>query len=208
MNLLKSLVYPVGRYHKKYTNYVGFSFLSNIIISAESVLSTHSMLHAVGANVDTGTIITANYIGKDIVGQVGGLFYIHRMGKSVDKTPLKFLKYSNILQQTAIVAECLTPVIGNYFLLIAGSANIAKNISFTGFGSINAQCSQRLATDNNIGEIYAKSTVINTIGSSIGMLGGLYLIWLIPDHHMRILLLPFLAFVRVYSMNKAVMGVL
>jgi hypothetical protein len=82
--------------------------------------------------------------------------------------------------------------------------NIGKNISFTGFGAINARIIQKLAVDNNIGEIYSRLTVINTIGSSIGMCIGLGLVAKIPDHTMRMGLIPILGAARVYTFNKSV----
>ena len=40
MNHLRSLIYPSGRVHKKYTQYIMWSFASNVLSSAESAMST------------------------------------------------------------------------------------------------------------------------------------------------------------------------
>jgi len=207
MNLFKTLVYPTGKYHPKYLQYIGWSFASNCLVSTQSVLSVHSMLSA----VDTGgsdAVRTANYVGKDIIGQTGGLWYMSKMGKHSDKNPKKFLFYSNIVQQASYVVTCCTPLCPSYFLAIAGTANIMTNISFTGFGAINARCIQRLAVDDNIGEIYAKISVINTLGSSIGMIVGLGITTAVPDHTLRLCLVPLIGVVRVYCYNKAVEGLI
>jgi hypothetical protein len=166
------------------------------------------MLSAISIE-DSSIILTSNYIGKDIVGQVGGLFYMNKMGKKADKEPRKFLLYSNMFQQSSIFVECITPLLpSSYFLPIAGVANMAKNISFTGFGAINARCIQILAEEDNIGEIYAKISVLNTVGSSIGMIVGLGLVAAIPDHSLRLCLLPFLAAVRIWTFKKAISGII
>ena len=47
--------------------------------------------------------------------------------------------------------------------------NILSNLSSTGFGAVNAKCISKLAIDNNIMELYSKITIVNTIGSSIGL---------------------------------------
>ena len=78
------------------------------------------------------------------------------------------------------------------------------NISFAGFGAINAMCIQRLALENNIGEIYAKISIINMIGSSIGLATGVALTVAIPDHHTRICIIPLLAVLRMYTMTRAI----
>jgi hypothetical protein len=206
MNKFKSLIFPSGKCHQKYTQYVGWSFCSTVLVSAESVLSTHSMLTA----IDTGSesIRTANYIGKDIIGQIGSLWYMSKMGEKADKSPKKFLMYSNIIQQISYGATCVTPLVPSYFLPIAGVSNILANISYTGFGAINAKCIQQLAIDDNIGEIYAKICVINTIGSSIGLVCGLCITSCVLDHSTRLLFLPALGILRVYTYNKAIEGLI
>ena len=204
MNRMRSLFFPTGKIHVKYTSYVGWSFVSNVLVSAESAMATHSMLHSIGGDVET--IRTANYIGKDIIGQLGCLAYIAKTGKEADKDPLRFLLYSNISQQFAYMSLCATPMYPEYFLPVAGISNIFSNISFIGFGAINAKCIQKLAIDGNIGELYAKISVFNTIGSSVGLLIGLGIIAVVPDHSTRLCLVPLLAICRIATFNRAVDG--
>jgi hypothetical protein len=207
-SVVNRLILPKGKVHVNYTRFVTWSFVSNIIISAESVLSTHSMLSAVNQS-STEAIITANYIGKDILGQLGGLIYVNRFGKTADTQPKKFLKYSNAFQQVSMMAECITPLINiQYFLPIAGTANMFKNISFVGFGSTNVKCLQIMAQEDNLGEMYAKLSVVNTLGSSIGMLTGLYITAAVPDHTTRLAFIPVLGFLRMFTIKKAVSCVL
>jgi hypothetical protein len=206
MNRFRALLFPIGKVHKKYTQYVGWSFVSNILVSAESAMATHSMLHAIGNGSES--IKTANYIGKDIIGQIGGLAYMANMGQKADKEPRRFLFYSNMLQQSAYMSICLTPLCPDYFLPLAGASNILTNISYTGFGAINAKCIQTLATDNNMGEMYAKVTVINTMGSSIGLVLGIGITAAIPDHTMRLCVIPILALGRMYTYKRAIKGLI
>lgn len=203
---IRNLVYPTGKYHKNYSKYIGWSFCSNVLVSVENALATHSMLYA----IDSGTEIlrTANYIGKDVIGQIGGLVYMSQIGSKSDKEPRKFLLYSNILQQASYAAVCTTPFAPNHFLPIAGAANIMTNIAFTGFGAINARCIKLLAEDDNIGEIYAKVSIVNTIGSSIGLILGLGITTYVPDHSARMLIIPIIACARIYSYNKAIDGLI
>lgn len=204
---LRTLIYPSGKYHIGYTKYVGWSFLSNIVVSIEGVLSTHSMLSAISIS-NSEAVRTANYIGKDIIGQIGGLAYMSKMGQRADKESRKFLLYSNIIQQSSYITTCMTPFFPSHFLWVAGGANIATNIAFTGFGAINAKCIQKLSQDNNVGEIYAKISVINTIGSSLGMMLGIGISATIPDHGTRVLLVPILGLLRTYTYRKAIEDIL
>ena len=207
MNQIKKIFFPSGNYHPMYGKYLGWSCISNIIVSAESVLSTHSMLSAISTD-NTELVRTVNYVGKDIIGQVGGLWYMSKMSKDADKEPKKFLLYSNIIQQSSYITTCITPMFPSYFIYIAGISNIAANISFTGFGAINARCIQILAIDDNIGEIYAKISIVNTIGSSLGMMIGLVITSFFPDHESRLCVIPILGIARVYTYQKAIQDII
>lgn len=199
INTMRRCIYPHGKVHVKYGSYLRWSFVSNLIISIESVLSTHSMLSAVGA-ANTEMVVSINYIGKDIIGQIGGMIFINRFGQKVDKEPKKFIKYAMTIQQISLLAECSTPLLPvDYFLPIASTANMGKNISFTGFGAINATIIPKLALDNNIGEIYAKLSIVNTLGSTLGMGIGLSIATFIPDHETRLCLMPILGVMRYYT---------
>jgi len=202
MNHLKKLLYPLGKKHKKHNQFIGWSFVSNILVSAESVIATHSMLHSI--NTDSEMTRTMNYVGKDIIGQIGGLFYLANIGKKIDQKPEKFLLYSNIIQQGSFLSITMTPFTPEYFLVIAGASNILSNISFTSYGAINAKCIQKLSLSDNVGEIYAKVSIVNTMGSSIGLLLGLFITMKVPDHSGRLMILPFLGIFRVYSFQRAI----
>ena len=200
--MIRKLFYPVGKCHPKYIQYVAWSFVSNLVVSVESAMGAHSMLAAIGS--ESETFRTVNYIGKDIIGQIGALGYLSNMSHRADKEPRRFMMYSHLIQQVAFVAMFTTPIAPIYFLPIAGCSNILTNISFAGFGAVNAMCIQQLATDNNIGEVYAKITMINMIGSSIGLAVGVSITILVPDHYTRLSITPFLAFIRIHSLNLAV----
>lgn len=205
---IKNIVYPHGKVHQNYGRYVGWSCLSNLIISIESVLSTHSMLSVVG-QTSSEINISVNYIGKDIVGQLGSLYYMDKMGQKADKEPSKFVTYSMSFQQSAIFMECATPLLPiSTFIPVAGLANISKNISFAGVGAVNAKIINKLAEEDNVGEIYAKIVVLNTLGSTIGMGLGLAIAAHLPDHTMRLGLMPCLVIARIYTYNKAIDGLI
>lgn len=194
------------RYSKPYRQYVGWSSISTVAISAQSVLATHSMLSVIG-NVSEISA-SYNYVGKDIIGQTAGLWYMNKMGRDADKNPHKFINRSMTLQQSAVMLESVTPLIdSSLFLPMAGISNTAKNISFVGFGAINAKVIQKIAGTDKIGEVYSQVTMINTIGSSLGMLLGLLLATKIPCHTLRsCTVMPILGFIRYYTFKKSIQG--
>jgi hypothetical protein len=203
---LQTVIFPQGKVHLSYTKYVKWYLFTNLISSVEFVLSTHSMLSVVGSPVaGNSNMLSINYISKDIIGQLGGLWYMNKMSKTVDKNPRNFSNKSLQLEQYAIAIECVTPLLPVYaFVPVAGLCNISKNISYTGFGAINTKIIQMMATDNNLGEIYSKITILNTLTTSFGMIIGLFITYKIPDHTQRLLLIPFLAWLRIYSYEKTI----
>lgn len=82
--------------------------------------------------------------------------------------------------------------------------NILSNLSSICFGAVNAKCISKLAIDNNIMELYSKITIVNTIGSSIGIILGITLNILIPDDMERSVLIPILGFLKIYTFSKAI----
>lgn len=197
--------------------FITFSALSSFAVSVESVVSTHSMLHTLtplsptlGADITSATL-SLNFIGKDFIGQVGSLFYMYRRSGQIDKTPHRYLNKILVFQQLSITAECLTPYISqSLFLPVAGASNVIKNITFTGIGAINTKCINSLSEsgpeneNNNIGELYAKITAVNTCASSLGMIVGLSMIAFIPQHEIRLMILPVFSILRIVSMKYAV----
>jgi hypothetical protein len=201
--IFKSFIFPSGKVNEKYLSFIRWSFVSNIIMSIENVLGTHSSLSVLGKS-STELTLSTNFIGKDIIGQVGSLLYMNKIGKNADKDPKKFIKYSMIIQQSAVFLESTTPLLPiQMFIPLAGFSNIMMNISFTSCGAINAKIIPLLAKDN-IGEMYSKLTIINTISSSIGMGLGLCIVGIIPEHEKRIFILPILSILRIYTYNKSV----
>jgi hypothetical protein len=202
IKFLHPFIFPSGKVHPSYTKYVGWYLFSNLVSSVEMVMSTHSMLSVVGTQTNA---LSINYIGKDIVGQIGGLWYMNKMSKTVDKNPRNFVNKSIQLEQYSTAVECAIPLLPVYlFVPVAGLCNISKNISFTGFGAINTKIIQTVSQGNNLGETYSKITILSTLVSSIGMCLGLLITYKIPDHTMRLTLLPLLAFLRIYSFEKSI----
>ena len=201
MKKLIQCLLPLHNTHKHYKRFACWSFASNMILSAEYAMCTHCMLTAIDTDSDVHR--TGSYIGKDIIGQIGSLGYIAFYGKQADDNPKRFLTYSNIIQQTGIAAVSITPLYPSIFLPVAGIANILSNISFVGIGALNAKCIQELSHDN-LGEVYAKITMINTIGSSLGLCMGMGIVALIPDHTKRLCILPIMAFLRILTFDRAV----
>lgn len=197
-----------GKISPHYKKFMGWSFVTNLLVSMQVAMTTHSMLDVISDTTVGSDIRTMNYIGKDVIGQLGSLVYMSRMGVVADERPQGFTRKSGILQQTSFMLMASTPLVSpDMFLPIAGGANLLSNISFTGYGAVNAKCIQEMS-DDNIGEIYARSTTVNTLASSVGLGLGMWVCHLVPDHETRACLVPFVGMARLYAFDKAIDGII
>jgi hypothetical protein len=173
--------------------------------STSSVISTNSMLSSIMVTPSYTSLVTTTYIGKDIIGQLGGLAYAWKTGKNADKEPLKYVTNGVIVQQMAIALENSSMLITdrNFVLPFLGLSSVLKNSSFISIGAVNASNLQKLSK-NNIGEFYSRVASINTISSSIGMITGIGIIHFVPSYTIRsLLILPVLSCISIYSIRKA-----
>jgi len=202
--MIKRLLLPVGKVHPGYIKFVQWSMVSNVIVSIETAITTHNMLSGLDYS-NNNAYTTINYIGKDIIGQVGSLVYINQMSNQIDKSPDTTINNSNILQQVSFMLICSAPFADQpWFLPITGVANIMVNLSFIGYGAVNAICIKKISNDNNIGEIYSKITVGNTIASSIGLCIGVAFNTLVNDLSINCMAIPILGLFRIITIKKAV----
>jgi Vitamin B6 photo-protection and homoeostasis len=157
------------------------------------------------------SVIATNYIGKDIIGQVGGLIFAWKTGKKADTEPLKYITQGGIILQASFFLENCTPFINNKLLIIPflGISSTLKNISFISIGAVNVNNLQKLTlpgreVGGSIGDGYSKAASINCIASTLGLLCGIAVIHFIPSYTIRtIAILPLMSCISIYSLRKA-----
>lgn len=198
--------------------YLKWTAINSFSTSVSSVISTNSMLSSITSQGPSySSIITANYIGKDIIGQLGGLMYAWKTGKTADSQPLKYITKGVCVLQASFYIENLAPLVTNnlFVLPFLGLSSTLKNISFISIGAVNANNLQKLATasasvtqspssTSSIGECYSKAVSINTLSSTLGMICGIGIIYFIPSYTVRTtVILPVMSVISIYSLRKS-----
>jgi len=191
-----------------FKKYIRYTSLNSWAVSVSSVISTNSMLSTISTVSPSYTdMISTTYIGKDIIGQLGGLYYSFKTSQKADKQPNKYIKNGALLCQLSFFIENSTPLIKNpdFILPFLGFSSFLKNISFISIGAVNASNLQKLSLENkNIGESYSKIASLNTLASTAGMITGIFILNLIPSYTVRtVFFLPILSFISVFSLKKA-----
>jgi hypothetical protein len=155
-------------------NYLKYLSLNSFFTSISAVIATNSMLNSIVDKPSYTSTMTTTYIGKDIIGQLGGILYSLKTGRNADKTPLKYITTGFILQQTAFAIENFAPMITNkdIILPLLGVSSCLKNISFITIGAVNATNLQKISPEN-IGKFYSQVASFNTLSSSLGMIVGI-----------------------------------
>ena len=178
--------------HPHYIRYMTGHFLSSFLGSVQYTISTDTMIQTAGhisQENSAGISAGMNYMGKDILGQLGGMSISNKIGKYSDTDRLPYFKGLMGLYQISLLAETATFMVGSTqgFVVTAGLANIGKNVAFTGFGSITANVIPEIVAKDSRknGEVYTKINIVGSLASSLGMSVGVGMIWLVPDPHER-----------------------
>lgn len=185
--------------------YIRWMAVNSWATSTSSVISTNSMLNSIMSSPSYTSVIATTYVGKDIIGQLGGLGYAWRTGKKADQQPMKYVTKGALIQQGALFLENFSILITNktFVLPFLGLSSTMKNVSFISMGAVNANNLQKLSS-GNIGEFYSKVASINTLSSTLGMITGIGIIHMVPSYTVRtILIMPLLGIVSIYSLRQA-----
>jgi len=162
-----------------YKRYIGYCMAANTVGSASMVLSTQTLLLAVGVGSSATAPMAAaiNWVMKDGIGQLGGILFASKLGSaansSIDSDPKRWRVASSISMDCATWLEILSPLFPQYFLPIASVANVGKNIGFLTASASRAAIHQALALKSNLGDVTAKagsqSILASLAGTTLGI---------------------------------------
>lgn len=192
---LKSVVYEHGIKHflpaqypqsvtPGYGSYALYGFGASVAGSAAMVLSTQTLLLAVGV-VGAGTAGQAsvmagalNWVLKDGAGQLGGVLYASFLGRTrrFDANPKRWRMVAALSLDLGTLLEILSPYAAKssgLVLPLACLANVLKNIGFLTASASRASLHQAMAIRGNLGDVTAKSgsqaTAAGLCGTTLGI---------------------------------------
>ena len=171
--------YPAS-VHDGYSTFASYCFVASVAGSAGMVLSTQTLLLAVGvvgsagqASILAGAI---NWVIKDGVGQLGGVLFASKMSQSqrFDASPKRWRMVAALSLDAATLLEIASPFVSPVWVLpLASVANIGKNIGFLTASASRAALHQSLALKQNLADVTAKSgsqsIAAGLIGTTLGI---------------------------------------
>ncbi|RKP38847.1 vitamin B6 photo-protection and homoeostasis-domain-containing protein [Dimargaris cristalligena] len=189
----------------EYWGYSKWQFIHSVTGSITGVVSTQSMLFAVGLGSGSIPLAAAlNWVIKDGLGQLGGVIYAFKISNRFDSDPKHYKFWSGITLQLATLLEMCTPLFPQWFLVISSVSNIGKNISWLATSAARAQMHQSFTINNNLGDVTAKSGSQSTAAGLIGTGFGVVLSAISPHTMLAVfaIYLPF-AVISIYANYRA-----
>jgi hypothetical protein len=163
-----------------YAQFCGFCFLASVSGSAGMVLSTQTLLLAIGVvgNAQSASVMAGalNWVLKDGIGQLGGVIFASRMGETrrFDANPKKWRMMGALCLDSASLLDILSPFAPSAVVLpLACFANALKNIGYLTVGASRAALHQALTRAGNLGDVTAKagsqSIAAGLLGTGVGI---------------------------------------
>ena len=164
-----------------YAAFATASFAASVAGSAAMVLSTQTLLLAVGVVGASSSGVMAgalNWVLKDGIGQLGGVLFASLVGqfKSLDSHPKQWRVWSAASLDLANGMDICAPVVAatsGAVLPWACASNVLKNIGFLTTSASKAALHQTLASTGNLADITAKAgtqaMMAGLLGTTVGI---------------------------------------
>ncbi|KAI4385087.1 hypothetical protein MLD38_003149 [Melastoma candidum] len=179
-----------------YLQYVKWKLLHRVFSSALQVLATQAMFRAIGIGYSRALPSAAalNWVLKDGLGRLSRCVYTASFASAFD-TNLKRVRFStSIIFSLSIGIELLTPIFPQYFLLVASTANIAKQISLACYLATGSSVHRSFAVADNLGEVAAKAQIQTVCFDNLGLLLAASLNVLVKNNERWQAALPFVVY--------------
>lgn len=159
-----------------YASYATWTFAGMLFSSAGGVLSTQSLLYAIGVGAGAVPLAAAlNWVLKDGLGQLGGVLSAALINNRFDSDPKRWRFLSALAQDASTLLEILTPLMPGAFLPLAAIANVGKNVSWLSASATRAGIHSSLAIHGNLADVTGKAGSQTIAASTLGMLLGVAL---------------------------------
>lgn len=173
MNLMKTSMLPVGYPHsvpKEYTHYQVLNSFQASCSYVREFLGLSRLLQGLGVGIgSTGvapTTAAMNWLLRDGVGMVGGLFFASRFGSRINQNVKSWRLFADLINNVGLTLEIIAPAYPGMFIPLICAAALCRSMCGISAGAANAVISSHWGERNsNIADVQAKNgnqaTVVN-----------------------------------------------
>ena len=149
---------------------------------SRSVLTTRSLLMSLGvANAHASEASAAiNWVIKDGAGRMGRFLFARIGGRSLDDKAKQWRLLGDGLMFMGACGELSTSLAPAFFLPLACSANLAKNLAAVAASATRAPIYRTFALESNLADITAKAESVANLSDVVGTAVGVFLLKRVP----------------------------
>ncbi|KFY60164.1 hypothetical protein V496_05436 [Pseudogymnoascus sp. VKM F-4515 (FW-2607)] len=162
-----------------YMEYQIYDSLQAFSSSIAGLIASRAVLEGVGVGDATASPTTVLLLSvlQDSTGRVATILFAARLGLSLEPECKRWRLVADILNDAAMILDCLSPALPKPLRVSLLSASAAlRALCGVAAGSAKASLSAHFAKSGNLGELNAKDSSQETIISLLGMLTGTALI--------------------------------
>ncbi|KAJ8444852.1 hypothetical protein Cgig2_029783 [Carnegiea gigantea] len=177
-DVVMRLMLPEGFPDSVTSDYLDYSLwrgVQGIASQISGVLATQSLLYAVG--LGKGAIPTAaaiNWVLKDGIGYLSKIM-LSKYGRHFDVNPKGWRLWADLLENTAIGLEILTPAFPHLFVFIGAAAGAGRSAASLIQAATRSCFYAGFAAKRNFAEVIAKGEAQGMVSKSIGIMLGIAL---------------------------------
>ena len=154
-----------------YVEYAQWRSAQRVFSSAIGVLSTQSLLRAVGLSARTALPAAAatNWVLKDGLGRLGKLVVVGGLGKHFDGDLKHYRFAASVAFNTASAVEMLAPLAADRFLLLASATNAVKSMALAMTLAVQPAFHRTFSVGENMADISAKGQAQHVVADNVGL---------------------------------------
>ncbi|XP_065183504.1 RUS family member 1-like [Sycon ciliatum] len=171
-----------------YLDYQKWDTIQAFCSYVTGTLATQAVLKGLGVGDQTATAAgaTVTWLLRDGAGMVGRVIFAWIQGTDLDCNAKQWRLVADILNDTAMLLELISPFFPMYFLFIACLASLARSIVGVAGGATRASITMHQARSGNMADVAAKDGSQETLVSLVGLIVGTIITPMINNNQMII----------------------
>ena len=159
--VLRSLFLPEGYPSSVTPDYFAFQAWDTaqaMCSYLRGILATQAILDGVGVGDGTKTVASATlqWVTRDGASMFGGLVFTWWGGTNFDRSVKFWRLFADAINDVGLTLEMISPLCGEYFLLVACIGNVCKTMCGISAGATRTSITAHFAKKGNLADVAAK----------------------------------------------------